>query len=236
MSKAGPWNSGDGARSAWRVIGGRGTRSARVASRNMAPTPLPPTSATVRALCHDFRHPLSVIERLAELDGLECGDDEARKRLGEIGREAAWLSELVSTVLGERSARQVHALDLAEAARFASELAATDATCRITVNAGRRVRVVGCRPDLERALVCLLDNAIRAAGPDGHVQVEVGGDATSGWVSITDDGPGLGGLSPQHSLGVAIVRAILADHGGRLVLCNHPGGGALAVMHVPMPE
>jgi signal transduction histidine kinase len=232
MSKAGPWNSGDGARSGWRAIGGRSTRSARV----VAPTPLPATSATVRALCHDFRHPLSVIERLAELDGLECRDDEARKRLGEIGREAAWLSELVSTVLGERSAREVQALDLAEAARFASELASTDARCPITVDAARPVRVLGCRADLVRAVMCLLDNAIRAAGADGHVQVEVGGDATSGWVSITDDGPGLGGLSPQHSLGVAIVRAILADHGGRLVLSNHPGGGALAVMQVPKPE
>jgi K+-sensing histidine kinase KdpD len=192
-----------------------------------------PTSATVRALCHDLRHPLSVIERLAELDGVECADEEARKRLDGIGREAAWLSELVGAVLGGRATREVRALDLAEVARSASELAAAGVTCRITVDTSQRVPVRGCRPDLVRAALCLLDNAIRAAGPDGHVQVQVGGDATSGWLAITDDGPGLGGLTAQHSLGLAIVRAILADHGGRLELSSHPDGGALAVMHVP---
>ncbi|GAA2149018.1 hypothetical protein GCM10009826_03230 [Humibacillus xanthopallidus] len=189
----------------------------------------------MRALCHDLRHPLSVIERLAELDGVECADDEARKRLDEIGREAAWLSELVDSVLGGRAAREVDLLDLAEVARSARELAAAGATCRITVDTVQRVPVRGCRPDLVRAALCLLDNAIRAAGRDGHVQMQVDGDATSGWLAITDDGPGLGGLSAQHSLGLAIVRAILADHGGRLELRNLPSGGALAVMHVPTP-
>ncbi|HET7798804.1 MAG TPA: sensor histidine kinase [Humibacillus xanthopallidus] len=176
-----------------------------------------------------------MIERLAEHDGVEC-DDEARRRLDEIGREAAWLSELVSMVLGERSARQVTMLDLGDVARSATELVVAGTTCRITVECSSQARVQGCRSELVRGLVCLLDNAVRAAGPGGHVQVQVGGDATSGWVSVVDDGPGLGGLTAQHSLGLAIVRAILADHGGRLELHDHRGGGARAVMHMPMPE
>jgi len=47
---------------------------------------------------------------------------------------------------------------------------------------------------LSRAVSCVLDNAVRAAGPGGHVSVEVSGNANEITIQVVDDGPWLGNV------------------------------------------
>jgi len=100
----------------------------------------------------------------------------------------------------------------------------------------------------ERALRNLVENAMRHAGPTGHVVVSV--DEVPDFVqfSVADDGPGLP-ISEQDQifepfagtqrtegragLGLAIVRGIVRAHGGEVWVDSGPGPGAVFSFTLP---
>lgn len=194
-----------------------------------------PAESTVRSLCHDLRQPLAIIRLLADDPGPEHGPrPDAEARLAGIRHEAAWLIDLVDSVLGDRRADEPIVLDLGQVVRFAMSCTFAGTECSHRLDVTGEVRVVARRTALVRALICLLDNAIRAAGEFGQVEVRVVAGSSGGIVTIADDGPGLGNLAPQHSLGLVTARAILVDCGGRLALGNRDGGGAVATVRLPL--
>ncbi|WP_231596936.1 cell wall metabolism sensor histidine kinase WalK [Synechococcus sp. CBW1004] len=107
---------------------------------------------------------------------------------------------------------------------------------------------------LHRALLNLLDNAIRFS-PDGGT-IHVGIRLRSGWcrLSVRDQGPGLSeedsrrlferfyrgdpsrarGQQGGTGLGLAIVQQIAHAHGGRIRAGDHPSGGALLELLLPL--
>jgi two-component system phosphate regulon sensor histidine kinase PhoR len=107
---------------------------------------------------------------------------------------------------------------------------------------------------LHRLLYNLLDNALRYS-PDGS-PVAVACRRRGRWCSLTvrDCGPGLSGEDQERmferfyrgdpsrarsrrggsGLGLAIVRQIALTHGGRVQACNHPDGGALLEVQLPL--
>ena len=111
----------------------------------------------------------------------------------------------------------------------------------------------GDQPRLHRAVLNLLDNALRYS-PDGS-QVEVEIQPSGGWwlLAIRDHGQGLsepdlekmfqrfyrGDPSRARSnrggsgLGLAIVQQIAVNHGGRIQARNHPDGGASMELLLP---
>ena len=107
---------------------------------------------------------------------------------------------------------------------------------------------------LHRALLNLIDNAVRYS-PDGGL-VEVSLASRGGWcqVSVRDHGPGLSETDLEHlferfyrgdpsrvrsqrsgsGLGLSIVQQIAVTHGGRIQASNHPTGGALMELILPL--
>ena len=80
---------------------------------------------------------------------------------------------------------------------------------------------------LWRLLPNVVDNAVPAAGPDGRVEVSVGGgDGDVTTVDVVDDGHLVGAGSPgAASLGFGVVDGLARTCGARLrVRPNHPQG------------
>ncbi|MHB8478624.1 MAG: two-component system sensor histidine kinase KdpD [Steroidobacteraceae bacterium] len=218
-------------------------------------------NSLLAALSHDLRTPLTVLVGLAEslaltkpplspaqLETSQAIQEEARRMIalvsnlldmariesGEVKLNLAWqpLEEVVGSALSA-----VHGSLLRH---------------EVKVHVPRDLPLV--RFDallIERVLVNLLENAAKYTPPGSNVTVaaEVIGDHLS--VSVSDDGPGLPAgreeavfqkftrgvresATPGVGLGLAICRAIVESHQGRIVGANRPGGGARFTFTLPL--
>lgn len=186
----------------------------------------------VRSLCHDMRQPLATLRTLAEC-AVGPPDDPVIQSMIE---EVTWLSLLVDSVLGEPTEQGLSEFWLGEVALAAVRLEHAHRRSDIRLVVSHPVRLRGRPIALQRAVLCLLDNATRAAGADGHVEVGVSSEGAQGRLTVADDGPGLGNVAHQHSLGLATVRAIVADVGGHFSLANGVDKGVVATIRIPALE
>lgn len=102
---------------------------------------------------------------------------------------------------------------------------------------------------LERAVLNVLDNAVKWSPPEGHVGVWLA--RRDRWaLDVRDEGPGIGEgdlpkvfdrfyradsarALPGSGLGLAIVRQVVESHGGTVAAASPPGGGT--VIHIELP-
>ncbi|OLE21848.1 MAG: hypothetical protein AUG44_26380 [Actinobacteria bacterium 13_1_20CM_3_71_11] len=81
----------------------------------------------------------------------------------------------------------------------------------------------------------MIGNAVRAAGPQGTVDVRV--SAETGWAvaQVDDDGPGFGEIPPGFgSLGLGIVQDMVAGWGGELEIRRGVLGGCCVRLRQPV--
>jgi two-component system OmpR family sensor kinase len=114
--------------------------------------------------------------------------------------------------------------------------------------------VAGDDARLRQVLTNLVDNAVQHAPPGTPVEVRVAADAgRSAVVEVVDHGPGLSPEQKEHvferfwradssrtredggaGLGLAIVSALVARHGGAVEVDDTPGGGATFRVRLPL--
>jgi two-component system sensor histidine kinase BaeS len=211
-------------------------------------------------VAHELRTPLATLQAgLEELrDGYVPADagrltslhDQAL-RLGRVVEDLAALSAAESAALALRPAD----IDLAEHA--GRVLAAHDAQLRA---AGMQVRtelaggvVVRADPDrLHQALGNLLDNAARYGRPGDQVTVRVHAEDGYALAEVADTGPGIpadelphvferlwrgrsGSAVPGSGIGLAVVRELVAAHGGSVTAESGPAGGTTFTIRLPTP-
>jgi hypothetical protein len=211
---------------------------------------------------HELRNPLAVLRGELELAARPGrGLPELTAAVRNSSAEAERLSRLTDDLLllarsdEDRLSLRLERTDvgslLARSAGLAgSGLAAAGLSCRVDVPPGTCADV---DPDrIRQAVDNLLGNALRFA-PRGSVIVlaarAAGPDLD---IEVSDDGPGFpAGFLPRAferfarpdsgrsrddggaGLGLAIVRAIAAAHGGFATAGNKPGGGAVVRLHLP---
>lgn len=194
------------------------------APRGGAGTTAGPRMDTVQALLHDLRGPLAAIQLLAATPVKDVA-----VRMNAIDAQARWMSTLVDSTLKAGANEGIAPVDVLEIVTEACDLARDSAPTEIVVRAQARPTNGWARPtSLRRALGCLLDNAVRAAGPEGHVAVVVAHDHGDLTIAVIDDGPGPGRIEPRTSLGLPTTRAMVADCHGSFRLRAGAGGGAVA--------
>jgi two-component system, OmpR family, sensor histidine kinase KdpD len=218
-------------------------------------------TALLRAVSHDLRTPLMAILTSASAlvrPDLELGRDDRDELAATILGEAERLDRLVSNLL-DLSRLQ------AGAAQPAPDLWPVDDLVVQALDelgeAGRRVEVSfpeespAIRTDgyqIERALVNLLENALRYSPPGENVYVQVAPTAGEVVVRVVDHGPGVrtherelifepfqrgeDGGGRGAGLGLAIARGFAEANGGRLWVESRAGQGAAFVLALPAEE
>ena len=132
----------------------------------------------------------------------------------------------------------------------ASRLAAVGVTCRVDAEPGLSARLDADR--IRQAIDNLVDNGLRFAPGGSVIVLAARADGTDLEIEVRDDGPGFpAGFLPYAferfrrpgsgrsrgdggaGLGLAIVRAIVAAHGGVATAGNRADGGAVIRLHLP---
>jgi signal transduction histidine kinase len=175
-------------------------------------------------LAHDFRTPLA--RASARLEAMEdvADDQERRRLLGEARADLARLSQAMAETLMLRDGQAwaFERVDLTQLIRATAELYEPLAEARavtLRVDAAPAV-VLGVRSLLQRALVNLVDNAVKFSPDGGEIRLSVRPDGSGAVLAVADQGPGFGAEAPagedSHGMGLPFVRAVMRRHGGSL--------------------
>ena len=197
---------------------------------------------TMRELCHDLAVPATAIRLLTHVAAAESDPGPAMlARLRQISDEATRIADICSYFLDQPADAgappaddgpadlHILAAETADSMRWRYSGAVTVSADPITV-AAHPVVVV-------RILTNLLDNACRAAGPGGRVQVTVRRDGDQAKLVIADSGPGFGQAeSGKASLGLSIVAAMVRRVGGSLRMGASDLGGIAVTVTLPGAE
>jgi two-component system sensor histidine kinase KdpD len=219
-------------------------------------------TAVLRAVSHDLRTPLMAILTAASALSRRDLDLESRDRtelLGTILVEAERLDRLVGNLLdlSRLQAGAVHPEPAPWAiddlvSQALGEVGERAARVEVTLPDEPAIARVDA-PQVERALVNLIENALKYSPADEPVRVLVAVHGSYGVVRVIDHGPGIAGdeadriFEPFHrgrsagsvrgaGLGLAIARGFVEASGGRVWVESRDGQGATFTLELPLAE
>jgi signal transduction histidine kinase len=195
-----------------------------------------------RGLLHDLGHQMTTLSYLVEaVRGDVVLPDDSGFRMELLSLEMTRMLDIIaSEVPDAREAEDVGAINLAAVIGQVTELAGFAHEASVTMLPGPLVGVEASAALLWRVLTNVVDNAARAAGPGGKVEVEIRQEETRAGdpdavIDVTDNGPGFGNGPPgTASLGLGVVTALLESCGGRLDVQVPEAGGTRIRITIPV--
>lgn len=218
-------------------------------------------------IAHDLKTPLTRLRNRAEAALAGDGEPQAQQQaLEQMIADSDQLIRtfnallMISRVEAGSSTAQMSPVDLSDLARDAAELyepVAEDAGVSLTAEIASDVVINGNRELLAQALSNLIDNAIKYVGdvPSPRIKVSLVRESGEMQLAVTDNGPGVPAdrredvvkrfvrldesrSKPGTGLGLSLVQAVAALHGGRLELKDGAPGaetnpGLAAIMVLP---
>ena len=208
---------------------------------------------------HELRTPLARL-RITTSSVLEqeSSPDEMKEALEIADRETIHMSNLVDQLLtlARLDSRHAPTLVPVNLSSIAEEAAAkfSKTTNLINLNLSQHLTAMGDHDSLVRAVVNLIENAIRYA-PEKEILVLTQGNADQAILIVRDHGPGIGHEHISHlterfyrvddarnrkmggtGLGLAIVKSIVEGVGGRLVIESKVGEGTSVQLIFPIQK
>jgi len=207
---------------------------------------------------HELRTPLTTIRGYAELYRQGAlGPDRLPNAMRRIEQEADRMSSLVAELLELARLDRDSSLDLTDT--DLSALVADAVADAQAVEPGRPVSartppslvVVADEPRIRQVLANLLGNVRQHTAPDTPVAVRLSEAGQGALLEVTDGGEGMdagaaarafdrfyrGGHNGKNAhgsgLGLSIVQAIAAAHGGHAMLKSAPGAGTSVQVWIP---
>lgn len=212
------------------------------------------------ALAHDLKTPVSIVSGNAELLEEETLSDDQRERVEAILRSTRRIGDYVQQLRVLTAARSAPAERGRESVEL-HELAAGWAAAGRDLCAPRDIRFQldcpascpcpVCRGEVDRAVLNLLDNAVRFTPAGGAVRLSASAEGKALIIAVEDSGPG---FSPEAlaragyglytgdqgrpreghmGMGLTFARQVAASHGGTMELSN-TGHGARAALRLPL--
>ncbi|HEU5157018.1 MAG TPA: HAMP domain-containing sensor histidine kinase [Streptosporangiaceae bacterium] len=201
---------------------------------------------------HELRTPLTTIKGYAELYRQGALDDlpDAMRRIEEeAGRMSLLVGDLLELARLDRgSSLELAPVDLTELARDAVADASVAAPGRaFDLDAPDSLPAVADEARIRQVLANLLANV--TAHTAGGAVVRLGSSPGGVFIEVADDGPGMSEADAARAfdrfhragrtsrggagLGLSIVAAIAAAHGGRATLSSAPGAGTTVRVELP---
>ena len=257
------WHSGGQDLDVMVVPGRDGWLGVQLQSRRSLDAQLEQQERWVSDVAHELKTPLTALLLVGDSLAAQVNSQNARLverlqrellRLQELVGDLLELSRLENTLpgLGQR-ATLVDLPSLVEQVWANLRPLADPRGIRLDLQAPAQLQVRGDSSRLHRALLNLLDNALRYS-PDGGV-VDVSLARRGDWcqIGVADQGSGLSeddllhlferfyrgdpararGQRTGSGLGLSIVQQIAVTHGGRIQASNQPDGGALLELILP---
>jgi two-component system sensor histidine kinase KdpD len=221
-------------------------------------------NSLLSAISHDLRTPLATIIGSASTLAEEGGQLQPQDRLDlsrAIVDEAERMSSLINNIL-DMARLDAGALELNRQWHPVEEIVGTVLTVLQKQLVGRKVKVklppgipllYADSVMIEQVLINLLENAVRytPAGSELEINAELVERAMK--ISVADHGPGIPKGKEERlfekfyqtrheaaqsgvGLGLAICRAIIEVHGGKIYAQNRPGGGAEFTFVLPLEQ
>jgi len=215
----------------------------------------------IASVSHDLRTPLASIRAMVEAinDGVVTDQETVGRYLGLIQQETQHLGQLIEDLF-ELSRIESGSLELRLASVPLAELV-TEAVEGLRIQAEEKgveleavyrsdVPVLPLDgPRIQRALINLIQNAVRHTPPGGQVQVEIGREDGHVRVAVVDTGEGIAPEDQPYvfdqfyrgeksrsrgsggaGLGLAIARGIIEAHRGSIRVESSPGKGSRFVV------
>jgi two-component system OmpR family sensor kinase len=208
---------------------------------------------------HELRTPLTSIQGFAELFRLGVANehvdtDVIMRRIEEESQRMRLLVDdlLLLARLDERRDVETSEVDLAVlAADACSDAVAAAPDRRVTLDAPQSVIVEGAQDYLRQAIANLVANALTHTPAGTPIEVSARAVGRRAELIVRDHGPGLSAeallhafdrfwradssrVGPKAGLGLSIVAAIAASHDGTATARNHPDGGAVFTLDLPL--
>jgi two-component system sensor histidine kinase MprB len=208
---------------------------------------------------HELRTPLTALRARIERLASARSDEERGGHVAAILRELDSIETLVEALLLLARSEDaplprvpVNLCDLARSAARRQGLIDGGTGVPIDVDAPDEILVRGSEELLDRAIGNVVENARKFAGPSGRIRLRVETVSGLGVISVADDGPGIASQAraqvferffrdPAHrhtsngaGLGLAVVRAIVARHGGSVSAGQSDLGGADLRLELPL--
>lgn len=217
----------------------------------------------LHSLTHEMKSPLTAILGAAELLDEDMPRERQQRFIDNIRNESNRLKEVVDHLLNLASVEKRQGLEQVEqislgtlvnslCADKSAMLAKKNLTAEADINGSCSIE--GERFLLQQAVSNLLDNAIEFSPPGAAIEISASSDQGACSLSIRDHGPGIpdyardrlferfysmprsDGSRKGTGLGLSLVREVALLHGGDIVVENHPRGGTLVCLILPVRQ
>ncbi len=208
----------------------------------------------LRDVSHELRSPLARLQVALAL--AERGDANERATLWpRLHLECERLDALINEILTlarldqVQENKQVIAIDQL-LYKLRDDAALLEPEQSIEISCAANCTYLGWPEILQRALDNLLRNALRFNPESMPIHIEVSQQATGLTIRIRDHGPGVaenwlnqlgdnffrvpGQTQQGYGLGLTIAKRAIEQHGGQLLFRNHPDGGFVATVQLPL--
>ncbi len=208
----------------------------------------------LRDVSHELRSPLARL-RIALALAERAAPNEREQFWGRLTQECDRLENLISEILTlarlDADPGAAQPLDLDRLLReLQADVQLSAPEQRLTIQRDAQGSFNGWPDMLAGALDNLLRNAVRFNPPGLPIELRIERQQELLLISVRDHGPGApqellvklgepffrapGQSAAGHGLGLAIARRAAERHGGRLLLGNHPQGGFIATLELPL--
>ncbi len=215
----------------------------------------------VQDLTHEMKSPLAAIRASAELLEQPMADADRTQFAHTILAQSERLSRMVERLLALAAVEHRQRLDAPQRIVVAElfERVATDVRPRLetaaqtlSMQVDDELAVSGDVFLLQQALANLIENASAFSPRGGRIELHAHRDGDRVCIAVRDHGPGVpdyardrvferfyslprpDGSHRSSGLGLNFVAAVADLHGGSAQLDNHPDGGAIAMLRLPM--